>query len=70
MSELLPCPFCNKVVNLNNPDTLHPSGIFWREEDGIRVYVRHKERGPSDEAVWSMTCPTPAGGCGARGIEC
>lgn len=63
---LLPCPFCGKTVDLEDCDTLYPIGLYWREEGGIRHYVRHEDRKEGDERVWGMHCPEVSGGCGAE----
>ena len=66
--ELLPCPFCGKKPDLEDPDTLYPSGIFWawNEELGMRVYRRFKEREEGDQPSWLMHCTEIAGGCGVE----
>ena len=69
MSENKPCPFCGKAVDLNDPDTLYPSGILWREDpefDGMRSYHRFSERQEGDQMCWQIVCPETAGGCGAE----
>lgn len=66
MEELLPCPFCGKPVDLNDADTLYPSGIYWRGDGETRHYIRHYERKPGDSPVWGMHCPETSGGCGAE----
>lgn len=70
-SKILPCPFCGKKVDLEDPDTLYPSGIFWR--DGavpdmpqLRTYHGRRDRQEGDGTCYGMHCPTPAGGCGAE----
>jgi hypothetical protein len=64
---LLPCPFCGRPVDDDLDDgcndTLYPSGIYWREEHGMRHYVSHRERQEGDQPCWSMHCPTTGGGC-------
>jgi len=37
MLDMLPCPFCGKNVDLEDPDTLHPDGLYWRVVDGINT---------------------------------
>ena len=66
-SELIarPCPFCGKAADLKNDDTLYPSGIWWRECDGLRSYHGHKDRCEDDFQCWGMHCQETAGGCGA-----
>jgi hypothetical protein len=61
-----PCPFCGMKVELTEPDTLHPSGLYWREVDGMKHYIRHKDRLPTDNASWVMNCVETAGGCGVE----
>ena len=70
-TKMLPCPFCGKKADLDDPDTLYPSGIFWR--DGavpgmpeLRTYHRRQDRQEGDGVCYAMHCPTPAGGCGAE----
>ena len=63
---LLPCPFCGKAVDLEDDDTLYPVGFYWREKDGVRHYIRHKDRKQGDESVWGMHCSETSGGCGAE----
>jgi hypothetical protein len=63
---MLPCPFCGMEVDLEESDTLHMSGIFWRETttEGIRSYHSLRDRLSTDSACWVMNCPTVSGGCG------
>ena len=66
MSEreaLKPCPFCDKAVDLGDPDTLYPT-MAWRKDDDICHYVRIDE--PHHGLVWTMHCSEQAGGCGAE----
>lgn len=62
----LPCPFCGKPVNLNDDDTLYPTGQYWRVDDGIKHYIQHKDRQADDNSVWGMHCSATSGGCGAE----
>lgn len=62
----LPCPFCGHKADLDDDDTLYPSGIYWRETDGIRHYILLRNRQDGDGQVWGMHCPEVAGGCGAE----
>lgn len=64
--EFLPCPFCGKVVDLDNGDTLYPAGMYWRITDGIKHHIRYKDTQQGDESCWGMHCPETAGGCGAE----
>lgn len=63
-----PCPFCGKAVNLDDDDTLYPTGSYWRDdaEIGMRTYHPARRRLETDGACWGMHCPTTAGGCGAE----
>jgi len=65
--ELAPCPFCGKKADLEDHDTLYPSGTGWKfdEELGCRTYHRAHDV-PVDQWVYSMHCPVQAGGCGAE----
>ena len=63
---LLPCPFCGKSATVEDADTLYPTGQYWRLEDGIKLYIRHKDRKIEDQFVWGMHCPEASGGCGAE----
>lgn len=63
---LLPCPFCGKAPDVEDGDTLYPTGLWWRIEDGMRHYIRHKDRKEGDASVWGMHCPEVSGGCGAE----
>lgn len=64
----LPCPFCGKPVDLEDQDTLYPSGISWRdhEDPGMRSYHARRDHKEGDGKCWRMHCPTPSGGCGAE----
>lgn len=65
--EALPCPFCGRASDIQDDETLYPTGGWWRHaEDGLRHYVRHRERKPGDGMVWGMHCPEVYGGCGAE----
>lgn len=69
MSEqMLPCPFCGKEVDLENPDTLYPSGIYWRWDEDLKMrhYIRFKDKQIGDQPCWQLLCPETAGGCGVE----
>lgn len=66
MPELLPCPFCGHKPPADLADTLYPSGTYWREEDGLRHYVGHRERMDGDNPCWTMHCKVSDWGCGAK----
>lgn len=64
--QMLSCPFCKHEVDLNDPDTLYPTGMYWREEDGLRQYVGHRSKIDGDRPMWSMHCNETSGGCGCE----
>lgn len=63
---LLPCPFCGRAVDPECHDTLYPSGAYWREENGFKRYIRHRDSKVGDGVCWAMHCPTTGGGCGVE----
>ena len=66
LNELLACPFCGKHADMDDPDTLHPTGTGWADDiDAFRVYVSYRKV-PQDQWCWGVHCPTSAGGCGAE----
>lgn len=67
VQEAAPCPFCGKPADLEDPDTLHPTGTGWRDDEveGFRTYHSYLKV-PKEQWCWGMHCPTPAGGCGAE----
>lgn len=67
MNAALPCPFCWFAVDTDDDDTLYPSGICWRVENGIRHYILWKDRRDGvDGLVWGIHCNEHMGGCGAE----
>jgi hypothetical protein len=64
--ENKPCPFCGHKVDLEEPDTVHPSGLYYRVSDGIKHYVRFSDRKEGDSPCWVMNCGEIAGGCGVE----
>lgn len=66
-AKLLPCPFCGMRPDLEDPDTLYPSGTVWRKTEGDewRSYHNWKDRQEGDGICYAMHCPTQSGGCGA-----
>lgn len=61
-----PCPFCGREVDLNDPDTLYPTGIVWSETDDGRWYQYRGESGIYSGACYVLTCDESAGGCSAE----
>lgn len=66
-AEVPPCPFCGKAVDLDDEDTLYPTGTGWKDDEveGFRTYHSYREV-PKEQWCWGMHCPKPAGGCGAE----
>ena len=66
--ELKPCPFCGKKPDLEDQDTLYPSGTAWRFDEGIQLRTYHgfRDRQDGDGICYTMHCPVQACGCGAE----
>lgn len=64
--ELKRCPFCGHQLDIDDGDTLYPSGIYWRITDGMKHYIRFKERQEGDEQCWQLLCNEVSGGCGVE----
>jgi hypothetical protein len=67
LPDPLPCPFCGRTPELDNPDTLYPSGTGWKPVQGelYRSYVNFREV-PKEQWCYSMNCCECCGGCGAE----
>jgi len=64
--QLKPCPFCGRKADMSDPDTIYPSGTFWRPHEEVgRIYIGPKERLSNDNPCWVINCVEIAGGCGA-----
>lgn len=53
-----PCPFCGLIPQLDDGDTLYPTGIGWDEPpelDGLRVYVP-AIRLPKNQWCYKLIC--------------
>jgi hypothetical protein len=61
----LPCPFCGKPVDLEDHDTLYPSGTGWRDDENGRTYQRYNQV-PKEQWCWKLVCNELSGGCGAE----
>ncbi len=63
---MLPCPFCGKVPDLDDPDTLYPNGTGWKYRfNGFTQYVSFRDV-PKEQWCYSLHCVTTSGGCGAE----
>jgi hypothetical protein len=61
-----PCPFCAHQPDVDNGDTLYPSGIGWMNSDmDNRHYVSFREV-PKEQWCYGMHCVETEGGCGAQ----
>ena len=71
-SELLKCPFCGSMLDQHDSDTLHRSGIVWRDvmvgDDLIRQYFRRSPTPPWEPhgETWELHCNVIYGGCSAQ----
>lgn len=72
--KLTKCPFCGRVNDTADDDTLYPTGGLWAtDEDGFRHYFSHafyrgdEARMPVPEGkVYQIVCSENYGGCGAE----
>lgn len=63
----LPCPFCGHPADLNDPDTLYPSGTGWKlSGDPQRKSYHNFREVPREQWCYSFHCPKSSGGCGAE----
>jgi hypothetical protein len=51
-----PCPFCGKEPDLDDLDTLHPSGIYWTDSEHGILYRSHQDRGLHDHECYEINC--------------
>lgn len=66
--EMLPCPFCGKVPDLGDPDTLYPIVVYWYTDDKHRRYYSPKglnDIGMEGVQCYQLMCSNGMGGCGA-----
>ena len=61
---LLACPFCGHLPQ-DWQDFLHPTGRAWRDDDGMRHYMRWDDPRGTHGQVWELSCLEHEGGCGA-----
>jgi hypothetical protein len=63
----LACPFCGKAVDLDDHDTLYPSGTGWMLNEELQMRTYHSYNAvPPEQWCYTMHCPVQAGGCGAE----
>jgi len=60
-----PCPFCGTRLDLNDRDILYPSGVGWKEEEGMRVGCDVYDV-PKEQWCYKIVCQEHYGGCGAE----
>ncbi len=65
MNEAKDCPFCGKHMNPSDQDTLYPSAVGWKEEDGFRSYCSIYDV-PKEQWCYKIVCQEHYGGCGAE----
>lgn len=63
-AHLLSCPFCGHTPQ-DWQDFLHPTGQAWRDDDGMRHYMRWDDPRGTHGQVWELGCLEHEGGCGA-----
>lgn len=51
-----PCPWCGKEPDLDNPDTLHPSGTYWTDSEHGIEYRSRENRGLHDYQCYEINC--------------
>jgi hypothetical protein len=62
-TDLLPCPFCGKQMDIHCDETLHRSSTAWKDTKYGRGYVRYHEE--CDGYCYEVHCNKIYGGCGA-----
>lgn len=63
---VLPCPFCGNPVDVEDSDTLYPSGSGWKFNDELQLRTYHGFREvPPEQWCYVLSCSTHNGGCGA-----
>lgn len=65
-TAMKPCPFCGHEVDLDDGDTLYPTGTGWKVRDnGMTTYHPSREV-PKEQWCYSMHCVSTSGGCDAE----
>lgn len=66
---LLPCPFCGKQCDIDDPDNVHPTGGVWEDVPGTgRIYFNRYSQITGYHSwgeVIMVECSLRTGGCGA-----
>lgn len=66
---LKPCPFCGSEMDHEDPDTIHPSSVGWKDwtraGELVRSYVRAIDV-PPEQRCWEIHCVKHYGGCGVN----
>lgn len=63
---LKPCPFCGLQSHQDWDDTMHPSGVGWRDYPPFRHYLGADQRHRWQGKCYEINCATQYGGCGAN----
>jgi len=67
MSDTPPCPFCGKPVDMEDADTLYPSGTGWKFDEDLQMRTYHRLREvPPEQWCYGIHCSESSGGCGAE----
>ena len=70
--KLKPCPFCGMTSDTEWEDTLHPSGVGWREdmftgdEIPLRHYLGRDRQDQWQGACYEIHCNVIYSGCGVN----
>lgn len=64
-----PCPFCGHTLDINDPDVLYPSGIYWYPDGDFHRYYTSQRisiEGFRGQPCYKIACKDIMGGCGAE----
>jgi hypothetical protein len=61
-----PCPFCGHELDIENGDTLYPSGIGYKIRDNGKISYHSYREVPPENWCYKIVCNTTEGGCGAE----